>query len=168
MPRTITTVKCLIATALVLAAAALAGTAAAGTSDIAPGGSGIPPISDLSGGSGCSISCIVSAIVTPTASSASVKITTSVQASVIAKIKPVDQQLGLTTSNPQPKHVLLPTFQKVRTVLFPGLTPKTTYRITVSARDKSGHTQTRSGTFKTRAVKVAVGLPDVGLSATTG
>ena len=62
----------------------------------------------------------------------------------------------------------MPSFLKVRTVLFPDLEPDTAYRIVVSARDMAGKLQTRSGTFRTRAVKVAIDQPDLGLSAGLG
>ena len=62
----------------------------------------------------------------------------------------------------------VPPFVTLRTVLVPNLRPETTYRIVVSARDVQGHVETRSGTFTTRKVKVAVDLPDVGLSSGLG
>jgi hypothetical protein len=122
----------------------------------------------LRAGSGCSPSCIQYALVTPTASSASIEIKTSVPASVTVETAPVDADLGLTTGGPAPHDVVVPWFQRLRTVLIPGLQPETTYRIVVRARDVQGHIETRSGTFTTRKVKVAVDLPDVGLSAGLG
>ena len=107
----------------------------------------------ISAGAGCSVSCIQSAVVTPTASSASVEIMTTVPASVTVKVSKLDAQLGLATG-PAPKDIVVPPFQTIRTVLFGGLQPETTYRIVVSARDIQGHVQTRSGTFTTLAVKV--------------
>jgi hypothetical protein len=121
----------------------------------------------VSAGAGCSVSCIQSAIVTPTASSASVEIRTTVPASVTVKVATLDAQLGLATG-PAPRDIVVPPFGTIRTVQIPGLEPETTYRIVVSARDRQGRVQTRSGTFATRAVKVAVGTPDVGLSAGLG
>ncbi|HEY1316627.1 MAG TPA: hypothetical protein VGF10_05380 [Gaiella sp.] len=118
----------------------------------------------LRAGSGCSPSCIEYALVTPTASSASVEIKTSAPASVTVETAPVDAELGLA-SGPAPHDVVVPPFLMLRTVSIPGLEPETTYRIVVHARDVQGHVETRSGTFTTRKVKVAVDLPDVGLSA---
>jgi hypothetical protein len=121
----------------------------------------------VSAGGGCSLACIESALVTPTASSASVEIRTSVPASVTVETAEVGANLGFA-SGPAPHDVVVPPFQTVRTVLIPGLQPETTYRIVVHARDIQGHVQTRAGTFTTRKVKVAVDLPDVGLSAGLG
>jgi hypothetical protein len=121
----------------------------------------------LAAGGGCALACIEQALVTPTASSASVAIETSVPASVTVETAPVDAGLGLATG-PAPRDLVVPPFVTSRTVLIPGLRPETTYRIVVHARDAQGHVQTRSGTFTTRKVKVAVDLPDVGLSAGLG
>ena len=166
MPRIVTTAtRSLVAT--VIAAAALAATSTAGNLPVAPGGSGPQPIGGLSAGPGCSSWCITSAVVTATASSASVKVTTTVPTSTTVSVRKLDQKLGLA-AGPQPIDKLLPSFQTVRTVLFPGLQPETSYRIAVTARDQAGNTETRTGTFKTRAVKVAVDLPPLGLSAGLG
>jgi hypothetical protein len=121
----------------------------------------------LSSGYGCGLACIESAIVTPTASSATVEVKTSVPASVTVKASKVDAQVGLA-AGPAPRDIVLPAFQTIRTVLLPGLEPATTYRIVVSARDMQGRVYTRAGTFTTREVKVAVGQPDLGLSAGLG
>jgi hypothetical protein len=121
----------------------------------------------LSSGYGCGLACIESAIVTPTASSATVEVKTSVPASVTVEASKVDAQVGLA-AGPAPRDIVLPAFQTIRTVLLPGLEPATTYRIVVSARDMQGRVYTRAGTFTTREVKVAVGQPDLGLSAGLG
>jgi hypothetical protein len=121
----------------------------------------------ISAGGGCSLACIESALVTPTASSASVEIHTSVHASVTVEVAEVGASLGFT-SGPAPHDVVVPPFATNRTILIPGLQPETTYRIVVHARDLQGHVQTRSGSFTTRKVKVAVDLPDLGLSAGLG
>ena len=141
--------------AAVVAALALCAAATAGTGPA------------ISAGAGCSISCIESALVTPTASSASVEISTSVRASVTVAIAEVGAPLGIAGGTPS-GHATVPPFVTLRTVLVPGLEPETTYRIVVTARDLQGRTQTRSGTFATRKVKVAVDLPDVGLSSGLG
>jgi hypothetical protein len=122
----------------------------------------------LRAGAGCSPSCMQYALVTPTASSASVEIKTTVPASVTVETAPVDAELGLATGGPAPHDVVVPPFQTLRTVLVPGLRPETTYRIVVHARDVHGNVESRAGTFTTRKVKVAVDLPDVGLSAGLG
>ena len=140
--------------ASVVAALAVAGSAVAGG-----------PV--LTAGTGCAVACIQSAVVTPTASSASVEIRTTVPASVTVKVSKLDAQLGLATG-PAPKDIVVAPFQTIRTVLVPGLEPKTTYRIVVSARDLQGRVQTRSGTFATREVKVAIDPAAGGLSAGLG
>ena len=170
MPRITTIAKCFSATvvaAAALAATATAGTPAPGSLPASSGGSGPQPIGDISGGSGCSISCIASAIVTPTASSATLRVVTKVPTSTTVSVTKLDKQLGLTTGV-QPQHKTLATFRTERSVLFPNLQPETSYRIALTARDLSGHKEIRTGTFKTRAVKVAVELPSVGLSAGLG
>jgi len=147
----------ILATTAASVVAALASTAAA-TAGAGP---------SLSGGAGCAISCIESAVVTPTASSATLEVRTSVPTSVTVLVAKADATLGLTTG-PSPKHVSLPSFVKLRTLLLPGLEPATAYRIVVTARDLSGRTQTRSGTFATREVKAAMPSPTNGLSAGLG
>ena len=141
--------------AVVVAALALCAAATAGTGPA------------ISAGAGCSISCIEAALVTPTASSASVEIRTSVWASVTVAVAEVGAPLGIAAGTPS-GHVTVPPFVTLRTVLVPNLRPETAYRIVVSARDGQGHVETRSGTFTTRKVKVAVDLPDVGLSSGLG
>lgn len=121
----------------------------------------------LSAGYGCAVPCIESAIVTATASSASVQVKTSVPASVTVRASKLDAQLGLA-AGPAPRDIVVPSFQTLRTVLLPGLDPATTYRIVVSARDLQGRVHTRSGTFTTREVQVAVPSPTTGLSAGLG
>jgi hypothetical protein len=149
MTRIAQTLLASIAAALALCAAATAG----GPVLAAPGG--------------CALACIEQALVTPTASSASVELRTSVPASVTVETAPVDAELGLA-AGPAHRDIVLPPFLTSRTVLIPGLQPETTYRIVVHARDLQGHVQTRSGSFTTRKVKVAVDLPDLGLSAGLG
>jgi Sigma-70, region 4/CARDB len=105
--------------------------------------------------------------VTTTAASASVEVKTSVPAAVTVKASKLDAQLGLA-AGPAPKDVVVPSFQTIRTVLLPGLEPATTYRIVVSARDMQGYVHTRSGTFTTREVKVAVPTPTGNLAAGLG
>lgn len=121
----------------------------------------------ISAGYGCAVACIESALVTPTASSASVEVKTSVPASVTVTAAPLDAELGLATGT-APKHISVAPFLTNRTVILSDLEPETTYRIVVSAKDLQGRVQTRSGTFTTRKVKVAVDLPDIGLSAGLG
>lgn len=121
----------------------------------------------ISAGYGCAVACIESALVTPTASSASVEVKTSVPASVTVTAAPLDAELGLATGT-APKHISVAPFLTNRTVILSGLEPETTYRIVVSAKDLQGRVQTRSGTFTTRKVEVAVDLPDMGLSAGLG
>ena len=92
----------------------------------------------LRASSGCSPSCIQSALVTPTASSASVEIRTSVPASVTVETAPVGAELGIAAGSPAPHDVVVPPFRTLRTVMVPGLRPETTYRIVVHARDVQG------------------------------
>ena len=121
----------------------------------------------ISAGYGCAVACIERAVVTPTASSATVEIETSVPASVTVKVATLDAQLGIA-AGPAPKDIVVPPFQTLRTVLVPGLEPATTYRIVVSARDLQGRVHSRAGTFTTREVKVAMPSPTGNLSAGLG
>ena len=154
------------AVAAALAVAAVAGTSSATAGAIAAAGTGTAP-GGFTAGPGCSVSCITSAVVTPTAASASVKVTTSVSTSATVSVRRLDAQFGLA-AGPQPTDIVLPTFAMTRTVLFPALSPETSYRISVTARDMAGKKETRTGTFKTLAVKVAIDLPDLDLSAGLG
>lgn len=163
MPRITDILRSITGAAVV--ATALAGAATAGT--ITAGSPGAQPSGTLTSGTGCSSSCISSALVTPTASSASVEVTTTVATSTTVTVSRLDQQLGLAAGT-QPRHVVVPAFQTTRTILFGGLEPDTGYRIVVSAKDEQGRIQARQGTFRTRAVKVAVDQPDLGLSAGVG
>lgn len=121
----------------------------------------------LSAGYGCALACIESALVTPTASSATVEVETSVRTSVSVTATKIGASLGFA-AGPAPQHVSVAPFLTSRTVVLAGLEPETTYRIVVSARDLQGRVQSRSGTFTTRKVKVAVDLPDLGFSAGLG
>ena len=157
MTRIANIAKCFAVTAaLVVAAVAGTSSATAGT-----------PVGGFAAGPGCSVSCITSAVVTQTASSASVKVTTSAPTSTTVSVRRLDAQLGLA-AGPQPTDIVVLAFAMTRTVLFPGLAPETSYRISVTARDIAGRKETRTGTFKTLAVKVAVDLPDLDLSAGLG
>lgn len=166
MTRITSIAKC-FAVSAAFAVAAVAGTSSASAGTFAVTGTGPVPVGGLSAGPGCSVSCITSAIVTPTASSASVKVTTSVPTSTTVSVALLDAQLGLTAGN-SPKDLVFPTFAMVRTVEFPGLEPDTSYRVSVTARDMAGKKETRTGTFKTRAVKVAVDVPSLDVSAGLG
>ncbi len=164
----ITSIAKCFAVVAAFAVAAAAGTASATAGTFTAVTSGGPiPIGGFGAGAGCSISCIKSAIVTPTASSASVEVKTSVPTSTTVSVTRLDAQLGLTTGS-APKDIVVPTFAMVRTVQFGGLEPETSYRISVTARDMGGKEETRTGTFKTRAVKVAVDVPSLDLSAGLG
>jgi hypothetical protein len=121
----------------------------------------------ISAGYGCALACIEQALVTPTASSATVEVKTSVRASVTVTAAKVGEPLDFA-AGPSAPHVSVAPFLTTRTVVLAGLAPETTYRIVVSARDLQGRVQTRSGTFTTRKVKIAVDLPDLGLSAGLG
>jgi hypothetical protein len=151
MTRTLISLIGSLVAALALSAAASATTG--------PGG--------ITAGAGCAVACIESALVTTTASSASVEVRTTVPTSVTVDVAKLDAKLGLAAGTAA-KHASMPSFLKVRTVLIPGLEPEMTYRIVVNARDLAGKVQSRSGTFTTRAVKVAVGQPDLGLSGGLG
>ena len=125
-------------------------------------------VDGFSAGLGCSANCIKEAIVTPTASSATVAVKTDVLASVTATVTEQDVEFGLAAAPPAPKHESVPAFAMSRTILFGGLEPDTRYRIAVKARDQQGRINTRVGTFKTRAVQVAIDQPGFGFDSGAG
>jgi hypothetical protein len=138
----------MLRTALAIVVLVLAATAGSAGAATGPG--------TVSAGAGCSVQCIVKALVHPTASSATVDVSTSVPASVTveaAKLGGAPSQIAAPGGG---THVSQPAFSLQRTILLTGLEPETTYRIVVTAKDIQGHKSTRIGTFTTRKVEVAV------------
>ena len=120
---------------------------------------------DISAGAGCSIQCIEAALVTPTASGGTLRVRTSVPASVIVSVVKVGAvQLAAPGVS---AHTSVPAFLTDRTIVLTGLQPETSYRIVVKATDLAGKTSSRAGTFTTRAVQVAnpVGIGDLASNA---
>jgi hypothetical protein len=116
---------------------------------------------------GCALQCIEKALVTPTTSGASVEIVTSVRTRVVVTARALTNIGGLVAAQPDASFSTF-LFRTERTVPLRGLEPATSYRITVSATDMSGRTNTRTGTFETRAVETAVDTPVGGFSAGLG
>jgi len=115
---------------------------AAGTAAAPP----VPVPGQITAGTGCSVQCVLKAVVTATASYANVAIETSVptKIKIIVFRSQVDKTVeawGLHTQ---------------RSVFLSGLTPDTTYQILVQATDAQGRTDSRHGSFKTRKVETAV------------
>jgi hypothetical protein len=123
--------------ALATAALTLAAAGAAQAAPLAPAGL------TLSAGGGCAIQCVTAATVVPTATTATLDVTTSVPASITARAVPAGQVAG-----PAP-HPSVPLPATRRTIDLAGLTPSTEYDITVRATDLQGRTSTRSGRFRT-------------------
>lgn len=138
-----------------------------GATPTAPVAGGAP--GGLTAAASCAAGCIRSALVTTTASSATVVVTTSLPTSVVAIVEK-GAELGLATGNTttSPAHPSHPVLQTERTLTFPNLTPDSTYRITLSAKDGSGAVELRTGTFATRPVEVAVDTPALGLDSGAG
>ena len=137
-----------IATALKLATA-LAATLmlAAGTAS-ADGG----PI--ISAGTGCAVQCITKALVTPTSTTATVELETTVPARLtvsITKQTAATTTGGLTASVTQTDHIWA--FARRPRAAFAGLEPDTTYAIVVKATDLKHQTASQKGTFKTLPVE---------------
>jgi hypothetical protein len=138
-----------LTTALKLTATALVAllTLAAGNAS-ADGG----PI--FSAGTGCAVQCIKTALVTPTSTSATVELETTVLArftvSITKQTAPATTG-GLTASVTQTHHIWA--FARHRMASFDGLEPDTTYAIVVKATDLKQQTASQKGTFKTLAVK---------------
>jgi hypothetical protein len=130
-----------------LASVTLAALALASATAAAPP---VPGPGQVTAGTGCSVHCIVKALVTPTASYANVAIETSVptKISVLAWHAPAQGGAEATFHSS--------TFATQRSVFLPGLKPDTTYQIYVKATDAQGRSETRQGSFKTRKVESAV------------
>jgi hypothetical protein len=143
------------------AALALAGAGTAGA--VSP----VAPTSNLAAAPGCTLQCVSTALVTPTASGASVFVRTTVAASVTVVVTRADRPTITSGGSGQP-HVSVPPFLTERTIEVPGLEPETDYRIEVRARDLGGRTAARVGTFRTRPVTVAVDTPTTDLHAGQG
>jgi hypothetical protein len=116
---------------------------------------------------GCALQCIEKALVTPTTSGASVEIVTSVRTRVVVTARALTNTGGLVAAQPDASFSTL-LFRTERTVPLRGLEPATSYRITVSATDMSGRTNTRTGIFETRPVETAIDTPVGGFSAGLG
>ena len=138
----------LAATALKLAAAAVAMLAlATGTASADDG-----PI--FSAGTGCAVQCIKKAVVTPTSTSATVELETTVPARLTVSI--TKQTTGTTTGGltaELTKTARIWAFARHPKASFDGLEPDTTYAIVVKATDLKQQTAYQKGTFKTLPVK---------------
>jgi hypothetical protein len=121
-------VRSAIATVTIAALALASGTAAAPP---------VPGPGQITAGTGCSVHCIVKALVTPTASYANVAIETAVPTKVwvIARHEPVQGGADASFNSAS--------LQTQRSVFLPGLKPDTTYQIVVTATDAQGRTETR-------------------------
>ena len=138
----------LAATALKLAAAAVAMLALATGTASADGG----PI--FSAGTGCAVQCITKAAVTPTSTTATVELETTVPARLTVSI--TKQTAGTTTGGltaqlTKTDHIWA--FARHPKASFDGLEPDTTYAIVVKATDLKQQTAYQMGTFKTLPVK---------------
>ena len=129
----------------ILSATVAALVLAAGTAAAPP----VPGPGQITAGTGCSVQCVLKALVTSTASYANVAIETSVPTK-IAVIACVPSQGGPDTT------VHSSAFATHRSVFLSGLMPDTTYQILVKATDAQGRSDSRHGSFKTRKVEAAV------------
>lgn len=133
-------VRTAIATVTLAALALAAGTAAAPP---------VPGPGQVTAGTGCSVHCIVKALVTPTASYANIAIETSVPTNV--------QVIAFRAAGPGADATFHSSILATqRSVFLPGLKPDTTYQIYVKATDAQGRSEARQGSFKTRKVETAV------------
>jgi hypothetical protein len=108
----------------------------------------------FSAGTGCAVQCIKTALVTPTSTSATVELETTVLARFtisITKQAAATTTGGLTAAVTQTHHIWA--FARHRKASFGGLEPDTTYAIVVKATDLKQQTASQKGTFKTLAVK---------------
>jgi hypothetical protein len=138
----------LAAIALKLAAAAVAMLVLAAGTASADGG----PI--ISAGTGCAVQCIKKAVVTPTSTTATVELETTVLARFT--VSTTKQTAGTTTGGltaDLTKTHHMPAFAHRRKTTFEGLEPDTTYAIVVKATDLKQQTAYQKGTFKTLPVK---------------
>ncbi len=133
-------VRTAIATVTLAALALASGTAAAPP---------VPGPGQVTAGTGCSVHCIVKALVTPTASYANVAIETSVPTKI--------QVIAFRAAGPGADATVHSSILATqRSVFLPGLKPDTTYQIYVKATDAQGRSEARQGSFKTRKVESAV------------
>jgi hypothetical protein len=109
----------------------------------------------LTAGTGCSVQCIRTALVKATASSATVEIRTTVRTRVVLTARRLSTT-GVLVAGPPDASASGHLLRKNRTLFLLGLQPQTTYRIFLSTTDADGHTDSRHGTFKTRAVATNV------------
>ena len=138
----------LAATALKLTAAAVVMLALATGTASADGG----PI--ISAGTGCAVQCITKAVVTPTSTTATVELETTVPARLtvsITKQTPGTTTGGLTAQLTKTDHIWA--FARHPKASFDDLEPDTTYAIVVKATDLMQQTASQKGTFKTLPVK---------------
>ncbi len=109
----------------------------------------VPGPGVITAGTGCSVQCVVKALVTATASYANVAIETSVPTKI--------QVIAFRAAGPGADATFhSSTLATQRSVFLPGLKPATTYQILVKATDAQGRSDKRQGVFKTRAVEAAV------------
>ena len=129
-----------ILSATVAALALAAGTAAAPPA---------PGPGQITAGTGCSVQCVLKALVTATTSYANVAIETSVPTKIaVIAWRPSQGGPDATFhSSALATH---------RSVFLSGLKPDTTYQILVKATDAQGRSDSRHGSFKTRKVESAV------------
>lgn len=138
----------LVTTALKLATALVAMLTLAASTASADGG----PI--ISAGTGCAVQCIKKALVTPTSTSATVELETTVPARLtvsITKQSAATTTGGLTAAVTQTDRIWA--FARRPKASFDGLEPDTTYAIVVKATDLKQQTAYQKGTFKTLPVK---------------
>lgn len=141
----------LVAAALVAATTIAAGTA---TATVSP---------TITVGTGCAAQCITKALISVTATSAKVELSTTVRAylSVYVTKQTASPETGGGLTSSQTRKVSISAFSTNRTASFFGLEPDTTYTILVKATDLKNQVASQKGTFKTLPIKSAgLGGPD--------
>ena len=129
----------------ILSATVAALALAAGTAAAPP----VPGPGQITAGTGCSVQCVLKALVTATTSYANVAIETSVPTKIaVIAWRPSQGGPDATFHSSA--------FATHRSVFLSGLKPDTTYQILVKATDAQGRSDSRHGSFKTRKVETAV------------
>jgi hypothetical protein len=104
-------------------------------------------------GIGCSVSCIETAVVEPTTTTAVLTVKTPIDTKITLSVTKGSTAGGITTGGQQPEHLPSSAYRRHHGFVIWQLEPATTYRIVVRASDRQEKSSTREGHFETLPVK---------------
>jgi hypothetical protein len=114
-------------------------------------------------GSGCSVACIETATVKSEAATATLTVTTSVDARITLYVTKV------VATGQQPKHLPSQAYKRQHGFFIWQLEPATKYAIAVTATDRQGKSSTRQGSFETPPVQTTgAGAGPGGIASNVG